>query len=107
MATRCSAEPETFAASKDRRSYGFAENIAIVVMRRSLPDRGRRATEAARPTVVHCGETKPEQRVRTVVAMAFHSNMSSDRPPMKPTPVKATPTKLTPPRQTPIKPLRT
>jgi hypothetical protein len=45
--------------------------------------------------------------VRTVAVMAFHTSMSTDRPPIKPTPVKATPPKLTPPRQTPIKPMRT
>jgi hypothetical protein len=39
--------------------------------------------------------------------MAFHTSMTSDRPPMKPTPVKSTPIKLTPPRQTPVKPERT
>jgi hypothetical protein len=76
-------------------------------MGRSLPGRTHRATEAAAPNVVHRGETRLEQWFRTVRCMAFHTSMSSDRPPMKPTPVKATPTKLTPPRQTPIKPLRT
>jgi hypothetical protein len=56
---------------------------------------------------VHRGETEPEHRVRTVTVMAFHTSMSTDRPPIKPTPVKATPPKLTPPRQTPTKPMRT
>jgi hypothetical protein len=45
--------------------------------------------------------------VRMFAVMAFHTSMSTDRPPMKQTPVKATPPKLTPPRQTPIKPSRT
>jgi hypothetical protein len=60
-----------------------------------------------RRTIVHRDETKLEHTVRTFADMAFHTSMSTDRPPMKPTPVKATPPKLTPPRQTPIKPLRT
>jgi hypothetical protein len=48
----------------------------------------------------------PEHGIRTVPDMTFHTTMSTDRPPMKPTPAKATPSKLTPPRQTPVKPLR-
>lgn len=55
---------------------------------------------------VHLRETEPEHNIRTFDRMTFHTSMSIDRPPMKPTPVKATPTKLTPPRQTPVKPLR-
>lgn len=42
----------------------------------------------------------------SVAAMAFHTTLTTDRPPVKATPVKPTPSKLTPPRQTPPKPLR-
>lgn len=55
---------------------------------------------------VHPRETEPEHNIRTFEHMTFHTSMSSERPPMKPTPVKATPPKLSPPRQTPVKPAR-
>jgi hypothetical protein len=85
----------------------LAENIAIVVMARSLPGWAPDAIVTGRHAGVHRAETMPEHSVSMFHDMASHTSMTSDRPPMKPTPVKSTPIKLTPPRQTPVKPERT